>query len=114
MKLYISLLFTLFSIAFSFSQNKPGKAVIHTTIYCDHCKACETCGQNFKSKMLKINGVQMYELDEKSMTITVYYNPKKTNLELIKTGITQLGYDADDFKANPLAYENLDSCCKKK
>jgi copper chaperone CopZ len=53
------------------------------------------------------------ELDEKAMTVTVFYDSKKTNLELIKTSIANLGYDADEVKANPAAYEKLDGCCKK-
>lgn len=60
----------------------------------------------------KISGVKMYELDEKKMTITVYYNSKKTDLTMIKKAISKLGYDADDVKADPKGYENLDGCCK--
>lgn len=99
----------------SLAQNgkKNEKAIIKTTIYCDHCKACETCGKNFDAEILKIKGVKMYELDEKNMTITVYYNGQKTNLDTIKTGISKLGYDADDVKADVAAYEKLDGCCKK-
>ena len=55
----------------------------------------------------------MYELDEKSMTITVYYNGEKTSLETIKTAISKMGYDADDVKADNEAYGKLDDCCKK-
>ena len=55
----------------------------------------------------------MYELDEATMTFTVYYNGKKTSLEKIKTAITKLGFDADEMKADPEAYEKLDDCCKK-
>jgi copper chaperone CopZ len=63
--------------------------------------------------MHKIKGLKMYELDEKKMTITVYYNTQKTNLQTIKKAISQLGYDADDVKADVSAYEKLDGCCKK-
>jgi hypothetical protein len=55
----------------------------------------------------------MYELNAEDMTITVYYNTKKTDLETIKTAISKLGYDADEVKADAVAYENLDNCCKK-
>ena len=54
----------------------------------------------------------MVELDEKAMTIKVVYNSKKTNLDKVKTAITKLGYDADDLKADPNAYQSLDNCCK--
>ena len=54
----------------------------------------------------------MYELDEKAMTFTVYYNSKKTDLQTIKEGISKLGYDADEVSADPAAYQKLDDCCK--
>ena len=112
--LKLMLLVTIFFISnVAVAQQKTTqKAVIKTNIYCDHCKECETCGLKFKDHMLKITGVKMYELDEKKMTITVYYNSKKTDLATIKKAISKLGYDADDVKAEPQAYENLDGCCK--
>ncbi len=112
--LKLMLLVTIFFIsnAVVAQQKNNQKAVIKTNIYCDHCKECETCGLKFKDHMLKITGVKMYELDEKKMTITVYYNSKKTDLATIKKAISKLGYDADDVKAEPQAYENLDGCCK--
>ena len=94
------------------AQKTTQKAVIKTFFHCDHCKECETCGLKFKTEMLKIKGIKMYELDDKAMTFTIYYNSKKTTLQTIKEGISKLGYDADDVKANPEAYESLDGCCK--
>lgn len=85
---------------------------IKTSINCDHCKVCETCGDLFNKKLLKEKGVQMVLLDEEAMTIQVTYNTKKTDLLTIKKAITNLGYDADDVKASPEAYEKLDGCCK--
>lgn len=101
----------------SYSANAQEKvtqtAVIKTAIYCDHCKVCESCGGRLQKNLLKEKGVQMITLDEKAMTIKVVYNSKKTNLNKIKTAISKQGYDADDVKADAVAYENLDGCCKK-
>ena len=94
------------------AQKSNQKAVIKTTLNCDHCKECETCGLKFKTEMLKIKGVKMYELDDKAMTFTIYYNPKKTTLQAIKEGIAKLGYDADEVKATPEGVASLDGCCK--
>lgn len=115
MKNLVVFILALISFSTSFAQEpkKNQKVVIKTAIYCDHCKECETCGKNFQANMLKIKGLKMYELDEKKMTITVYYNAQKTNLQTIKTAISKLGYDADDVKADFKAYEKLDGCCKK-
>jgi mercuric ion binding protein len=113
MKSIVLVLFTLFTFTLSAQNSKNEKAVIKTNIYCDHCKACETCGQNFQENLYKITGLKMYELDEKAMTLTIYYNGKKTTLNEIKTAITKLGYDADEMKADTSAYDKLDDCCKK-
>lgn len=112
LKFIAALLFAL-SATVASAQKKTVKAVIKTVLHCDHCQACETCGENFEKNMLKIKGVKMYELDEKAMTLTVYYDPKKTDLDAIKAGISKLGYDADNIKADAIAYEKLDGCCKK-
>jgi len=106
-------LFTVFLISnTAIAQKSNQKAVIKTTLNCDHCKECETCGLKFKTEMLKINGVKMYELDDKKMTFTIYYNAKKTDLQTIKIGISKLGYDADEVKATPKGLATLDGCCK--
>lgn len=94
------------------AQKSNAKAVIKTTLHCDHCKQCETCGLKFNTEMLKIKGVKMYELDDKKMTFTIYYNPKKTTLKEIKEGIAKLGYDADEVKATADGLASLDGCCK--
>ena len=94
------------------AQKKNGKAVIKTTLNCDHCTVCETCGLKFKTEMVKIKGVKMYELDDKAMTFTLYYNSKKTNVQDIKVAISKLGFDADEVKATPEGIASLDGCCK--
>ena len=110
-----SLLLFIGMIAFSntaFAQKTIQTAVIKTVIHCDHCKKCETCGDKFNKILLREKGIQMVELDEKEMTIKVVFNSKKTTLNSIKTAISKLGYDADEIKADPVAYEGLDNCCK--
>lgn len=97
-----------------YAQNKAVQtATIKTTIYCDHCKVCETCGKQFNRTLLREKGIQMVMLDEKEMTIQVTYNSKKTDLAKIKKAISKLGYDADEVQADAVAYEALDGCCKK-
>lgn len=99
--------------SFAQQQKTIQTAIIKTNIYCDHCKQCESCGDKFNKILLKEKGVQMVVLDEKEMTIKVTYNSKKTDLDKIRTAISKLGFDADDVKADTVAYENLDGCCKK-
>jgi mercuric ion binding protein len=112
LKLIVLVVSLFFFSNFVSAQKTTQKVVIKTSLHCDHCKECETCGQKFKTEMLKIKGVKMYELDDKAMTFTIYYNSKKTTLQAIKEGISKLGYDADEVKADTEAYESLDGCCK--
>lgn len=93
-------------------QKTVQKAIIKTSIACDHCKACESCGGLLEKKLLHHKGIQMITLDEKEATIAVIYNSKKTDLAAIKMAISELGYDADEVKAKAAGYEKLDSCCK--
>jgi copper chaperone CopZ len=59
-----------------------------------------------------MKGVIFAEFDLASRNVTVKYNPKKTTPEALKKTISNLGYDADEVKADPQAYEKLPSCCK--
>ena len=111
--LFAILLFSFNSIIAQ-SSKKIETAVIKTVLNCDHCKQCETCGKNFNAELYKIKGLKTFDISETDMAITVYYNPQKTNLETIKNKISAMGYDADDIKADAVAYENLDNCCKIK
>ncbi|HEU0137458.1 MAG TPA: cation transporter [Flavobacterium sp.] len=92
---------------------KNEKAVIATVFNCDHCKQCETCGQLFHDNMYKMTGVRMYEIDIEKNVITVYYDGSKINLDSIRKGIADLGYDADDVRATQEGFDKLDECCKK-
>lgn len=114
MKHIIAFVFMFLSINTILAQQtkKTQKAVIKTTITCDHCKECETCGQLFQKTLIREKGIQMVTLNVEEMTIEVIFNSKKTDLAAIKKAISDLGYDADDIKANPEGYEKLDGCCK--
>jgi periplasmic mercuric ion binding protein len=113
MKKNLALILILFS-ALAFGQAKKNeKAVIKTTFYCSHCLECETCGKKFNENLYQVNGLKMFSIDDKKMLITVYFDGRKTSVEAIRTAIANLGFDADQVKANPKAYDQLDDCCKK-
>jgi periplasmic mercuric ion binding protein len=108
---FVTLFFS--TVASAQKQKTVQKVSIKTAIYCDHCKICETCGEKFQKTLLKEKGIQLVTLNENDMTIDVVYNSKKTDLPKVRQAISKLGYDADDVKANLVAYEGLDNCCKK-
>ena len=56
----------------------------------------------------------MVTLDENTIAVTVMYNSKKTSSDKIRLGIRKLVFDLDEVKVDPIGYDNLDGCCKKK
>lgn len=88
------------------------KTVVQTSITCDHCKACGSCGKNLQAGLFKIKGLKTFEIDEDTKQITVYYDRRKTSIETIRERIASLGFNADDVKATPEAIAALANCCK--
>lgn len=110
----VLILTLLFAGSLSAQKAKPVKtAVIKTTIYCDHCKECESCGGKILKELYNENGVKNTSVDPKANTITVVYDERKITLEQLRKKISGLGFDADDVKASPTAVAKLDDCCKK-
>jgi len=80
---------------------------IKTSSQCDMCKETIEKGMAFEK------GVKKAVLDVETSILTVEYNPKKTNPDLIRKAVAATGYDADDVPAEKEAYDKLHSCCKK-
>lgn len=97
----------------SVAQSKVATIKVQASIYCDHCKRCESCGGRLEKAVFTERGIKRVDLDEESKSLTIIYNPQKTSPEKIRTAISKVGFDADDIKADPEAYEKLDECCKK-
>ena len=113
----IPIFFLILLIAFSnqlIGSEKSKTIIIKTAIYCDHCKECESCGGKIQRDLSFDKGILQVDLDEKEMTITVKYNPSKTNPDEIRKRISMYGFDADSVKADADAVAKLDDCCLKK
>jgi copper chaperone CopZ len=74
---------------------------------------CETCEKNLNKALKKVAGIEKYKVDIEGKVIHVNYDRNITTISKIENAITSAGYDANDKKANPDAYDKLDNCCKK-
>lgn len=74
---------------------------------------CGMCKDRIEKEVSLMKGVKKANLDLDTKILTVEYNPKKTNPDKIRTVISNLGYDADNVKANNRASKNLPHCCTK-
>mgnify|MGYP005629405333 FL=1 len=57
-------------------------------------------------------GVTAVNLDIETQVLSITFKTKKNSVENIKTTISNIGYDADDVKANRKAHDDLPSCCQ--
>ncbi|MCX7862798.1 MAG: heavy-metal-associated domain-containing protein [Bacteroidales bacterium] len=85
---------------------KKAEIVIQTSAECSMCK------ERLEKALAYEKGVYSSNLDLKTRKITIIYNPKKTNPDHLRVVISKQGYQADDIKADPFAYEQLPECCK--
>ena len=73
---------------------------------------CGTCAKTIQKAVYRVEGVKDVNVDVKTKIVEVKFVPAQTNLATIEMAITDIGYDANDKKRNPDAYEKLDACCK--
>ncbi len=99
---YIGFLFLLVSMV----KPKPVQVVIKTSAECNDCKV------RIEEKLNYTKGIVFSDLDFKKQELTVKFRSDKITLEQIKKLVSELGYDADEVKANPEAQKKLPTCCQ--
>ena len=82
------------------------KVVIQTNGVCSKCEAL------FKENVPFFKGVKDYTYDPKTSKMTISYDAKKTNPDMLRQQISKLGYNADNVKADPAARAKLPACCQ--
>jgi len=105
MKNLVVLVFALFTLT-AFGQKKVEEVIIHTSAECGSCK------ERLEGKLNYTRGIKFAELDVPSKDFTVKFQSEKISLMEIKKIVSELGYDADDVKANQDSYSALPECCK--
>lgn len=95
------------------AQEGMETVVIKTSIACDHCMECESCGLNIDTHIRQLKGIRQVKIDPETNTVEVRYKAGKTDPNSIRAALAKAGFDADDVKSDPHAYAKLDGCCKK-
>jgi mercuric ion binding protein len=83
------------------------------TIQLKTSSVCEMCKETIEKALAYEKGIKSSDLVVDSKVLTVVYDPRKTNSIKVKVAVSKSGYDADEWPADPKAYERLHSCCKK-
>ena len=89
-------------------EKKKGNetVIIQTSAQCGDCK------ERIEELLNYSKGVTFAELDLVTKKVTVKFNPSKISLSEIKKKISDLGYDADEVKANAEGIKKLPACCQ--
>ncbi|HEY3371247.1 MAG TPA: heavy-metal-associated domain-containing protein [Prolixibacteraceae bacterium] len=72
---------------------------------------CETCKARIE-KAAKVEGVTTADWSVKTKTLSVTYDPAKTNMEVIGKKVAAVGHDNGKMKADDKIYTSLPGCCK--
>ena len=74
---------------------------------------CDDCKNRIETYLKRYDGVTSVQVNWHQKITTVKYLTDRTNIEEIKTAISNCGYDADDIPAFEEAYKRLPKTCKK-
>jgi copper chaperone CopZ len=75
---------------------------------------CDPCKVKIEATVPKyVDGIVKITVYPKRKITQVTYYPDRTNIEEIKTAISNCGFDANEVLANPDVYKKLPDCCKK-
>lgn len=73
---------------------------------------CDVCKKNIENAVKKLDGIENVNVVVKEKVAHIDYDKSKTDISKIESTISAAGYDANDTKADPEAYKELDDCCK--
>lgn len=74
---------------------------------------CESCKGRIEKALKATPGVEEAMLNLDSKQVKVKYNTEVTTAEKLREVVSNLGYNADEVKANAEAYNKLPKCCQK-
>jgi len=109
-KLNLLLIIMLVVMNFSTFAQKEEKVKTIEIITSVQCGDCE---DRILEKFSLEKGIKSVDVDLETKIVTVKYRTDKTDPDKIRKAISDVGYDADDLAADPVAYENLPPCCQK-
>jgi copper chaperone CopZ len=113
MSLFVALLLILAVVSAQPQQKvKTSATKIDTTMINVPTIVCNSCISTITKALKKVDGVKSTKIDLKMKIATVTYASTKTSLSKIEKAIAKAGYDANNTKRDPAAYEKLDACCK--
>ncbi len=102
----------VFTASFQLSAKAQGSTLVTARINTPNA-LCAECKPRIETYLKRIDGVRVVTVNFRKGETLVKFIRDRTNIEVIKTAIANLGYDADDVTANEESYKKLPVTCKK-
>ncbi len=72
---------------------------------------CDLCKSRIETTV-KNEGAATASWDQKTMLLTVSYDPQKTSVDALQKKLALAGHDTGKYKADDKVYNALPGCCK--
>lgn len=99
-------------ISFLLLFGTPLVAQKTTVIQIQTSAQCGDCKERIETALNQAKGVVYAELNLETKVVEVKFKPSKTDKEALQLVLVNIGYQADDKKANPEAVKALPLCCQ--
>lgn len=93
------------------SNKDKNDKIVQTTVRIPTAQ-CDICKENITYALKRVKGIQTLNVDVDSKIVNVSFDNSVTTINKIERAITSAGYDANNKKADPDAYDKLENCCK--
>lgn len=73
---------------------------------------CDMCKDRIEKNLGEIEGIEKVSVNHQEKFAEVVFDTEKLDIDDVREKIADIGYQADDIKANKRAYRKLPNCCK--
>ena len=105
--------FVLLVVFSSYAGTAQVKPIMTTTIKIPQAQ-CLQCKSRLEYQVKRLDGILEILVNYRKGEARVKFLTDRTDIEQIKTMVSNTGYDADDVIANTDAYNRLPLSCKKR
>ena len=74
---------------------------------------CDMCERTIETELIYTKGVKKVDVDLETASVSVVFDPRKTDAAKVRTALTKLGYSADGTPGDAAAFAKLPACCQK-
>ncbi len=116
MRTFLALTFTTLTFATMALSPAPApaeKGKKTETVRIQSSTICDMCEKTIEENMIYEKGVKKVEVDLTTASVSITFDPRKTDPAALRTALTKLGYSADGVAADPAAFAKLPACCQK-